>query len=68
MKSYDVSSRLPAAMPPERQLSPEQLQLTSSDARVSRHPLLSSDAKRGATTMVSSSAPARNAAASAVRK
>ena len=70
MKSYDVS--LPSlyetsAAPPERQLSPLHGQLTSFGASLSWQPR-SLDAKRGEMTIVFSSASARNAAASAVRK
>src|SRR5258708_13559132 len=68
IKSYEVSSLLLAETPPDRQLSPEQLQLISFAASVSLHPRPSLDAKRGAITIVSSSALARNAAASPVRK
>ena len=67
MKSNDVRSLWLAATPPERQLSPPQLQLTSFSARTSRQ-LPSADATRGAMTIASSSAPARNAAAVAVAK
>src|SRR2546421_293033 len=68
IKSYDVSLLLLVATPPERQLSPEQLQLISSAATVSRQPRLSFDAKRGAIMIVSSNALARKPAASALRK
>ena len=51
--------------PPERQLSPPQLQLISFSASGSWQ-LPSAEATRGAMTMVSSSAPARKAAAVAV--
>src|SRR6266849_2218316 len=68
IKSYDVNSLLLAETPPDRQVSPEQLQLISFAARVSLHPRPSLDARRGAITIVSLSAPARNAAASPVRK
>src|ERR1017187_5682642 len=67
VKSNDVNFSLLAAVPPERQLSPAQLQLTSLGANWSwQLPVL--EATRGAMTMVSSSAPPRNAAARAVRK
>ena len=56
------------ATPPERQLSPEQLQLISFAASVSVQPRPLLDAKRGEITIVSSKAPARKVAASAVRK
>jgi hypothetical protein len=67
-KSNDRSLSSFVAVPPERQLSPLHGQLTSFGARVSRHPLLLFAANRGEMTMVSSSAPARNVAASAERK
>src|ERR1019366_8302325 len=67
VKSNDVNFSLLVAVPPERQLSPVQLQVTSLGANWSRQlPVL--DAMRGAMTMVSSSAPPRKAAARAVRK
>ena len=49
-------------------LSPLQGQFTSSTASISIHPRPSFDAKRGEIPTVSSRAPARNAAARAVRK
>jgi hypothetical protein len=66
-KSNDVRSGWLAAVPPERQLSPVQLQLTSFAASVSRQ-LPAADATRGEITTESSSAPARNVAATAVEK
>ena len=67
MKSNDVRLLSLAATPPDRQLSPTQLQLTSFGASWSwQRP--SADAIRGAITTVSSSAFARNAAVVAVRK
>src|SRR2546427_12663028 len=57
MKSNDERSGVVAAMPPERQLSPLQLQPTSFGSSLSLHAV-----KRGAIPTVSSSAPARNAA------
>jgi hypothetical protein len=68
MKSYDVRRGSLDATPPERQLSPPQLQLTSFAASSSRQPLPSLEANRGEITSESSSPPARNAAAKAVRK
>ncbi len=67
-KSKDVSASLPMATPPARQLTPEQVQLTSLAASASLHvsPLFA--AKRGEMTMVSASAFPRKAAATAVRK
>jgi len=50
-------------MPPERQLSPLQLHPTSFGSSLSLQAV-----KRGAITIVSSSAPARNAAEAAVLK
>jgi len=67
MKSNDERSLLPGAAPPERQLSPPQLQLISFSASASRQ-LPSADATRGAITIESSSAAARKAAAVAVWK
>src|SRR5262249_22223500 len=66
-KSNDVRSLFTGDTPPERQLSPPQLQLTSFVSSASRQ-LPSADAIRGAITIESSSAPARNAAVVAVRK
>ena len=54
--------------PPDRQLSPLQLQLTSFCAIESRHPRPSFDANRGEITRVSPSASPRNAAATSFNK
>jgi len=62
-----VSSGWLAAAPPDRQLSPVQLQLTSFGASVSWQ-LPAADAIRGEITTESSSRPARNAAETAVEK
>src|SRR5262245_7842333 len=67
-KSNDVSLSALADVPPLRQLSPPQLQLTSLGSSLSRQLPPPADATRGAITIVSSSAPARNAAAREVRK
>src|ERR1035437_6980276 len=67
VKSNEVNFSWLVAVPPERQLSPAQLQLTSLGANWSRQ-LPALEARCGAMTMVSSSAPLRNAAARAVRQ
>jgi hypothetical protein len=56
-----------AAVPPDRQLSPVQLQLTSLVSSLSRQ-LPAADAILGEITTVSAIAPARKAAAVAVEK
>src|ERR1017187_783025 len=66
VKSNDVILASPVAAPPERQIS--QGQLTSLGARTSRQLPPALEAKRGAITTVSSSAPATKAAAVALRK
>ena len=66
-KSNDVRAGFFGAEPPERQLSPVQLQLTSLASSVSWQ-LPSLDAIRGEITTVSSSARPRNAAVVAVVK
>ena len=63
MKSNDERSGCVTAIPPERQLSPVQLQPTSFGCSLSLQAV-----KRGEITTASSSAPARNAAAVTVLK
>ena len=67
MKPKEVRSGSLAAAPPERQLSPSQLQLTSCGSSLSLQSPWA-DRNVGAITMVSPSAPAMNAAPVAVRK
>src|SRR5947208_10328692 len=66
-KSKDISFSLFVAVPPDRQLSPLHGQLTLFTASMSIHSRPLFDANRGEITTVSSRAPARNVAASAVR-
>ncbi len=63
MRSNDESSGWLAALPPDRQLSPLQLQSTSFGSGLSMQAMMC-----GAMTTVSSIAPSRKAAAIAVAK